>query len=114
MKGSPSDSTGAMLAEAFSPKRERRLRRVYKLGPPFGPPVMKHKLFNRNQLQTAERRRLPRRLVLSGRKRPFKPKPSILSARRKAMKAERPRSGPLLLFFDVHARFERFHYFSQY
>jgi len=63
MKGSPSGSTVAMLAEAFSPKHTSAVCE----GPISSDPlsVMKHKLFNRNQLRTTERRRLPRRRYLS-------------------------------------------------
>lgn len=105
MKGSPSDSTVAMLAEALSPKHERHLRGVYKPGPPFGPPVMKHKLLNRNQLHGAERRCLPRRRYFSVKNGPLNRNPRFFSMR-KAMKERKRysfRYGKLsLLFFYIH------------
>lgn len=93
-----------MLAEAFSPKHTSAVCEGPISSDPL--PVMKHKLFNRNQLRTTTSASTTTP-VLSGQKRRFKPKPSILSAR-KAMKAKRLRQ---TFAFFLRTCFERFHFF---
>lgn len=108
MKGSPSGSTVAMLVEAFSPKHTSAVCE----GPISSDPlsVMKHKLFNRNQLRTTERRRLARRPrrylpVKSG---ALNRNPRSFPRGRRWKRSGRSRP---LLFLYVY--FERFYFFSR-
>jgi len=103
MKGSPSSSTGAMLAEAFSPKHTSAVCEGPISSDPL--PVMKHKLFNRNQLRTTER--LPRRRYFPVKSGALNRNPRSFPRGRRWKRSGRGR--PLLF---LRACFERFHFFS--
>jgi len=102
MKGSPSSSTGAMLAEAFSPKHTSAVCEGPISSDPL--PVMKHKLFNRNQLRTTER--LPRRRYFPVKSGALNRNPRSFPRGRRWKRSGRGR--PLLF---LRACFERFHFF---
>jgi len=104
MKGSPSSSTGAMLAEAFSPKHTSAVCEGPISSDPL--PVMKHKLFNRNQLRTTER--LPRRRYFPVKSGALNWNPRSFPRGRRWKRSGRGR--PLLF---LRAYFERFHFFSR-